>query len=48
MGIDIGRIGVWIGGAGFSLDTAGPLAAKAEKLGYGHAGLAFELHFEQF
>ena len=35
MGIDIGRIGVWTGGPGFNLDTAAPLAAEAEKLGYG-------------
>ena len=35
MGIDIGRIGVWTGGAGFKPETVGQLAAQAEKLGYG-------------
>ncbi len=35
MGIDIGRIGVWIGGATLDHDTVAPLAVEADKLGYG-------------
>lgn len=35
MGIDIGRIGVWTGGPNLDKDAIGPIAAQAEKLGYG-------------
>lgn len=35
MGIDIGRIGVWTGSAQLVPETVAPLAAEAEKLGYG-------------
>jgi probable F420-dependent oxidoreductase len=35
VGIDIGRIGVWTGGPAASVDAIRPLAAEAEKLGYG-------------
>jgi probable F420-dependent oxidoreductase len=35
VGIDIGRIGVWIGGSDLDHDTVAPIAVEADKLGYG-------------